>query len=163
MSWLLRSAVAASAVELLCLADAGAAPTGRQSYSPKWTYNKTANYHYKTYYYKPRPTDTTYKQQIVVYKPTRTKNFVYWYNPDTKKYWARCPTVNHPTYGASVRRGEDYWSMLPNDRKAASLDSIREDYFGPIQKTSPPVPYSSDGAHIACPPTDLPPVPLPPG
>jgi hypothetical protein len=128
----------------------------RQYYDKTWTYNKTANYHYKTYHFKVKKTDTEYKKQVVVYKPTVTKNFVYWYNPDTKKYWARCPTVNHPTYGKEVAAGKDYWSIAVKDKQTDSLDNVKEENYGKVEEKSPPIPYSEDKVKIDCPPTDLP-------
>src|SRR5262249_57085747 len=51
------------------------------------------------YHYKPAPAAKGYVHQYVVYKPGHDRKWVYWYNPEKKVYWARCPTVRHPTYG----------------------------------------------------------------
>jgi len=128
----------------------------RQYYGKTWEYNKKGNYYHKTYNYKPKPTDTEYKKQVVVYKPAVSKNYVYWYNPDSKKYWARCPTVNHPTYGKEVKQGKDYWSICHQDKRTDSLDEQKDDDYGKMEQKSPPIPYSEDNVKIDCPPTDLP-------
>src|SRR5262249_34292160 len=117
---------------------------------------KASNYHYKTYHYKVKKTDTKYKEQYVIYKPTVSKHYVYWYNPDTKKYWARCPTVNHPTYGKEVKQGKDYWSIAHENKRTDSLDTMKEENYGKMEEKSPPIPHSEDNVKIDCPPTDLP-------
>lgn len=134
----------------------GQAGQRRQFYT-SWQYSEANKYHYREYYYKAKPTADAYKKQYVVYKPARTKNYVYWYNPDTKKYWGRCPTVHHAKYGADVKKGKDIWAMLPDAKKKTGLDDIRDDDFGADRETSPPIPGSNDGGTINCPPSDLPP------
>jgi hypothetical protein len=129
----------------------------RQYYEARWHYDAGKGYHYKRYYYKPRVSDAKYKVQYIIYKPKRTKQFVYWYNPEKKVYWARCATIHHPTLGKQVKAGKDLWSFLPDGKKKAGLDNIEEGDFGPVKNTSPPIPGSSDGATIDCPPPDLPP------
>lgn len=116
------------AVALASLSHAKAEETRRQYYSPSWMTRTTTatRYSYKTYNFKVKATDSTYKQQVVVYNPTVSKNFVYWYNPETKKYWARCPTVNHPTHGKQVKAGKDYWSILPAEKRKSTLSEIKE-------------------------------------
>jgi hypothetical protein len=128
----------------------------RQYYDQKWTYYQPGKYYYKRYHYKPKATDVKYKQQVVVYKPQKTKDYVYWYNPDTKKYWARCPTVNNPTYGQEVKKGKDYWSILPQNDRQASLNKIDDSKFGQMTQQSPQIPQSNDNTKIDCPPTQLP-------
>jgi hypothetical protein len=130
--------------------------TRRQSYDAKWSFHKTGNYYYKVFRFKPRKKDTTYKQQFVIYKPARSRNYLYWYNPDTKKYWARCPTIHNPTYGAEVRKGKDFWSILPSDKRKASLARIRSSDYGPITPESPVLPGSRDNTRIEHTPTHLP-------
>ena len=159
----MRAFVPAAALLVVGLALLGRVETAqaqksqpRQYYDKTWSYNKTANYHYKVYHYKPKATDTEYKRQVVVYKPAVSKNYVYWYNPDTKKYWARCPTVNHPTYGKEVAAGKDYWSLAPKAKQHESLDEVKEGDYGKVEAKSPPVPYATDDVKIECPPADLP-------
>ena len=55
-----------------------------------------------------------------------TKQFVYWYNPESKKYWARCPTVHHPKYGKQVKEGKDLWSYIPAAKRKMKLEEIPE-------------------------------------
>lgn len=151
------SAIAVLSLALIGVEGARAQKTQpRQYYSRTWTYNKATSYHYKEYHFKVKKTDTVYKKQVVVYKPTHSKHYVYWYNPDTKKYWARCPTVNHPTYGKDVQKGKDYWSIAHQDKRTDSIDDMKEDCYGKTEEKSPPVPQCDDGEKIQCPPTDLP-------
>jgi len=131
-------------------------PEPRQYYDKTWTHDKDKNYYYKTFHYKAKATDKEYRKQYVIYKPSVTKNFVHWYNPDTKKYWARCPTVNHPDYGKEVKRGKDYWSIASQDQRYDTLDKMKEENYGRIEEKSPPIPYSEDNVKIQCPPSDLP-------
>lgn len=128
----------------------------RQEYTG-WRYDKVKKYHYREYRYLERAGDKAYKRQYVIYKPQRTKHYVYWFNPEKKVYWARCATVNHPRLGNQVKMLKDFWGMLPNEKKKDSLDAIREGDFGPDRQMSPPIPGSGDGATIECPPIDLPP------
>jgi hypothetical protein len=132
----------------------------RQYYAKEWKYEPKAKYYYKTYNYKPMATAKVYKQQYVVYKPMKDKSYVYWYNPDKKVYWARCPTVKHKKYGKEVKKGKDYWSIAVN--KKASLDEVKDEDYGKVTEDAPPVPESMDKVTISCPPSDLPPD-LPPG
>jgi hypothetical protein len=130
----------------------------RQYYDKNWKYHAGTKYYSKTYYYRPTKTYRgKYKYQQVIYKPGKNKNWVYWYNPEKKKYWARCPTKNHPVYGRQVQRGKDYWSQLPDAKKRNNLDDINDDDWGPVQQKSPPIPGANDNAKIDCPPADLPP------
>jgi hypothetical protein len=136
----------------------------RQYYSKSWTKHPTYNYHYKTYHYKPTPRYTGYKEQHVVYKPAKTKNWVYWYNPEKKVYWARCPTVNHKKYGADVRKGKDYWSYLPQEKKKPKLEDIDDKDYGQVTDKAPYIgeegltqePPAEGKTQVACPPSDLP-------
>ena len=98
--------------------------------------------------------------QYVIYKPAKTKDFVFWYNPAKKVYWARCPTVNHAKYGKRVQKGKDFWSIAKN--KKETLDAVKEEDYGPVTTKAPPIPESMDNTTISCPPSDLPPD-LPPG
>jgi hypothetical protein len=155
------SLLAVVAVLLASLGGVQARPAEkRQYYDAKWSYNKPAKYYYKTYHYKPTPDYAGYKKQQVIYKPAKNKNFVYWYNPEKKVYWARCPTVKHPKYGKEVKEGKDYWSIAKN--KKENLDYVQKDDYGPVTTKAPPIPESIDNTHISCPPADLPPD-LPPG
>jgi hypothetical protein len=150
------AALAAVAVVLGSLGHTQArAPEKRQYYEEKWSYNETAKYHYKKYFYKPKPKYKGYKHHLVVYKPQKDRKHVYWYNPEKKAYWARCPTVKHPMYGKQVKEGKDYWSIAKN--KKESLDYVKEEDYGPVTEQAPPIPESAGKTHISCPPSDLPP------
>jgi hypothetical protein len=65
--------------------QAQAVPGPRQSYSKSWTYKRSKGYYFKLYHYRPTRGASTYQRQYVVYKPTRSREWVYWYNPQTKK------------------------------------------------------------------------------
>lgn len=121
--------------------------------------------YYCEYLYKSKKDDSAYKKQYVIYDPKDPK-WVYWSNPasnpDNKTgkdvYWARCPTKAHPTLGKQVQAGKDIWSMLPDGKKPNKYEDLRDADFGPPKEMSPPVPGSSDGRSIPCPPDppDLP-------
>jgi hypothetical protein len=129
----------------------------RQYYDRTWKYHKEKKYYTKTYYYRPtKAYSGTPKHQYVVYKPAKDKNWVYWYNPEKKKYWARCPTKHHASYGKGVKAGKDYWSYLPDEKKKDNLDDIDDDDWGKVQTSSPDIPASDDGAKVQGPPSDLP-------
>jgi hypothetical protein len=150
--------LAVAAVVLACLASSHARAPGkkRQFYDAKWTFRKEGNYYYKRFHFKVKKTDTVYKEQVVVYKPKKTKEFVFWYNPESGKYWARCPTVNHRRYGKEVKNGVDYWSILPKEKRKATLPEIKNVDYGEIKQESPPLPECKDDVKIECPPTQLP-------
>jgi hypothetical protein len=134
-----------------------AEPGARQYYDREWGYNKEKKYYYRTYLYKPNKDDAEYKHQYLIYRPQRTTEWVYWYNPETRKYWARCATKNHATRGPEVEKGHDLWSFLPGEKRKDVLDAINDDDFGPLQEGGPLIPGAKDRAVIASPPTDLPP------
>jgi hypothetical protein len=156
-TWFLPAAVLLLLLGELCTLEARRAPRRRQYYDTTWKYQRDKKYYTKTYHYRPKRSVTKYRHQYVIYKPMKSKSWVYWYNPEKKKYWARCPTKYHPTYGARVKAGKDYWSTLPEAKKKHNLDDVSDDDWGKVQENSPPVPGSDDGATIQCPPSDLPP------
>src|SRR5687768_4631466 len=90
-SWLMRSIVqkaGIAAVALaLCCGGGGVAQNARnlrQYYSKTWTYDKKGEYHYRTFHYKVKRTDTEYRHQYVIYKPAVSRQYVYWFNPAPK-------------------------------------------------------------------------------
>lgn len=61
-----------------------------------WTWNPNASYWFrKCSFYGGG-------HQYVVYKPSYTRRWVFWYNPNTQVYWCACPTSYHPIYGIQV-------------------------------------------------------------
>lgn len=150
----MRASLILIAAAVLC--GGGTAQAQRQKYATGWQHKPEGGYYYKKYEYKVKPTDKEYKYQYVIYKPSRTKEYVYWYNPESRKYWARCATVHHKTCGKEVKMGADFWGMLPEDDRRDSLNDISEAKFGMVKKGSPVIPGSTDGAMIDCPPNDLP-------
>jgi hypothetical protein len=124
--------------------EAGDNPV-RQYYSG-WHKHPKANYHYRHYYYKPKPSHAGYKHHYVIYTPQRPKHY-YYYNPYKKAYWGRCPVENN---------GEPLYSLLAEKDRRADLKAIPEPAF-PAPAALPPIPDSSDGATLDLPPDDLPP------
>ena len=127
-------------------------PPPRQYYS---SWRKTEKFYYRYYYFKPARNDARYKYQYVIFKQ-KTPEWVYWYNPTTKKYWARCPTRNHPMYGKEIAAGKDLWSLLPDEFRRDNLNDIKDEQFEKVENKSPPIPGSKDSQSIDCPPSDLP-------
>jgi hypothetical protein len=123
----------------------------RQFYSA-WRFSQSKGYYFCSYYYKVEKTDVAYKEQYVIYKPSRTKEWVYWYNPETKKYWARCATKFHPTLGDDVKKGADIWCILPDRAKKAALAEVDDKDFPEAVNKAPVIPGSTDGKTVYCPP-----------
>jgi len=140
----------------LCLQVAHAA--GRQQYSPTWQQNKDKGYYFKKYEYKQKPADKEYKYQYVLYykEDPKKKNWLYYYNPETKKVWCRYPTVNNPTCGGQVKMNKELWSVLPKEKQAADVYKINDDDYGKVGETCPVIPGAPDNAGIQLPPADLP-------
>ena len=118
--------------------------TPRQYYS-EWKKHPSKDYHYRSYYYKPKVDYKGYKHHYVVYSKKKPKE-LYYYNPYKKKYWGRCPT----SHG-----GKALYSHLKPEHRHASLDAIPDNHF-PEFGALPPIPESDDGVLIDLPPDDLP-------
>lgn len=127
--------------------------TAPRQYYSGW--RKTDKFYYRYYYFKAARDDARYKYQYVIFRQ-KTPEWVYWYNPATKKYWARCPTREHPKYGKDIRAGKDLWSTLDAEFRKDNLNDIADKDFGKVENTSPPIPGSKDKQPIDCPPSDLP-------
>jgi hypothetical protein len=143
---------------LMTVSGRARAEEPRQFYG-KWKFHTAKKYYYREYYFKSNPDDSKYKHQYVIYKPSMSKSWVYWYNPQSKKYWARCATVNHSVLGNDVKAGADIWCLLPDGKKKDKLQDCKdeeEDFTAP-KKGGPPIPGATDGGSITCvPPDDLP-------
>jgi len=135
----------------------GKGKDARQSYG-NWQYNKEKNYHYREYKFKPKKADTSYKTQYVIYykDQPKKKNWVYMYNPETKKYWCRYPTVNNPRYGEQAKMGKELWCVVPKEKQYGDVDMIAESSYGKPGDTCPTIPGSNDNTPIDVPPPDLP-------
>jgi hypothetical protein len=135
----------------------GGAP--RQKYSG-WTYNPDKNYYYRKYEYKVKPTDQEYKYDYCVYYKNDAKinnKWVYFYNPQTQKYWGRYPTVNNDKYKQYAEKQQDAWSELPMEYRQRDLYKIDTKYFpDPMPNYCPYVPGSEDKVQMLAPPPDLP-------
>lgn len=133
-------------------------PGGARQQYGDWKYNAEKGYHYREYQYKPKPTDTKYEHEYVVYyknHPQR-KSWLYYYNPKTEKFWARCPSAVNDKYKDQVKQGKELWSILPSDKRMKSLDEIDNKSFPEPSAKCPTIPGSSDNAPIKSPPADLP-------
>lgn len=122
-----------------------AAAEGPRQYYSDWKKHPRADYHYRAYYYKPRPNYSGYKHHYVVHDPQRPQH-LYYYNPYAKKYWGRCPATS---------QGEPLYSRLPPEHQAASLSQIPESAF-PEMAQPPAIPESEDSVPLDLPPDDLP-------
>lgn len=126
-------------------------PAAAQSYSRQyyggWKKSSTKDYHYRTYYYKPKPKYQGYKHHYVV-KPKQSKH-VYYYNPYTKKYWGRC-AIAEPAAVA-----EPTYSKLPAEKQAGKIKDIPEEAFPPAA-AFPAIPEAEDDVQMDAPPDDLP-------
>ncbi len=137
--------LAAGAVLLAETGDAQASRYRRQYYSA-WSYQPTARYYYRTYYFYPTPVATSYSHHYVVYYPSRPQ-YAYYYNPATRQYWGR---VEFDEDG----KPKGYSVLAPKDRKRTLAD-IPEGAFPPPDEM-PPIPGSRDGEKMIPPPADLP-------
>src|SRR5262245_31420378 len=131
-------------VFLLSAAAGSQADYGPRQYYSGWS-PTTYGYYYRTYYYKPYPTYTSYNYQYVIYYPSRP-SYYYYYNPHRRVYWGRSPVQND---------GKAVYSLLAEEHRKGTLNEIREEHF-PKPGPMPPVPESKDGARIDVPPADLP-------
>ena len=115
-----------------------------RQYYGNWHRHQSGHF-YRTYYYKPHTNYAGYRHHYVVLFPNRPKH-VYFYNPYTKRYWGRCPSL----HGGKP----DYQHLTLEDQKQ-TLSEIPESAF-PESKGLPPLPESKDGAQLDLPPDDLP-------
>jgi hypothetical protein len=116
-----------------------------RQYYGGWAKNTKANYHYRTYYYKPAPNYVGYKHHYVIYFPNKPDHY-YFYNPYKKVYWGRCPVKTE---------GKAAYSHLADADQKATLDEIPEKAF-PAPGPMPRVPEATDDATLELPPDDLP-------
>src|SRR5262249_34895541 len=134
------------ALALLAILPAAYAQVGKRQFYSNWQHIREKNYYMRTYYYKSGPNDFAYRTQYVIYKPSLSKEWVYWYNPETKKFWARCATKNHPMYGADVKKFKDIWGLIPKDSPMPEkTEGLAEAMFGETKAEAPPIPGSMDG------------------
>lgn len=130
-------------VVVCCFAGPAAAQSYSRQYYGGWHKSPKHNYHYRTYYYKPKAKYQGYKHHYVVYPPK--SKYQYYYNPYTKKYWGRCP----------VAEPEPVYSKLPPEKQAAKVADIPEESFPP-PAAFPAIPESDDNVQMDAPPDDLP-------
>ncbi len=116
----------------------------QQNYT-NWTYEPEAKRYTCHYEFTPAP-QAPIKKQVVVYYPTKP-DFVYYYSPEKKTYWGRCAAPSHPSY----REEQMQWSFY------------KENKWGQLSDTCPPIPTSNGGPQIAPPPHPPLSPPAPPG
>ncbi len=104
----------------------------RQKFSEKWQYNAQQHLFFKTFLFRQSPTDVAYQTQTVVFAPEISRDWVFWFNPATGRYWARCPTGFHPEFGMMVGKGDILWSLLPVEFQGKDLKTIDFARFTPI-------------------------------
>ncbi len=137
-------------VVILCLGFGTAAvnsihASGPRQYYSEWKKHPTREYHYRSYYYKPRADYRGYKHHYVVHYASKP-NHNYYFNPYKKQFWGRCP-VEH--------NGNSEYSLLPTQFRKEQITDIPEDAFPPVGPL-PPIPDSEDGEILDLPPDDLP-------
>lgn len=124
---------------LTCPGSNGGHLDKRQYYSG-WTKHGSRPYYYRHYYYKPSAAATAYKYHYAIYYPSRGKK-VYMYNPSEKYYWGYWD-------------GDSY-SLLPKEKRKASIDDIAAEDF-PKPGKPPSVPEAEDNEAMQAPPNDFP-------
>lgn len=129
--------------------------TARQFYSV-WYKPKDGRYFFRQYYYKPSPTDTSYRYLYLIYKPERTKEWMYWYDPANKVFWARCATVHNSAFKDGAVSCKELWSILPPEKRKGDLSEIKDTDFEKVESSAPFIPDSNDGKRMDCPPIEVP-------
>jgi hypothetical protein len=136
--------ISLAGVLLLSAAASRAAAYGPRQYYTSWS-PTNYGYYYRTYYYRPYPTYTTYSYHYVIYYPSQP-SYYYYYNPYRRVYWGRSPVKND---------GKAVYSLLSEEHRKGTLNEIKEENF-PKPGPMPQVPESSDGTRMTLPPADLP-------
>ena len=139
----LKSLGLAGVLLLTAVAPSQATRSSPRQYYTGWS-STNYGYYYRTYYYKPYPTYTSYNYHYVVYYPSRP--YYYYYNPYTQAYWGRSPVTNN---------GKEVYSLLAPEHRKGSLHEIKEEHF-PKPGPMPTVPESKDDVRMEVPPGDLP-------
>lgn len=99
--YLLRSCLAALAVNYCAFATTASAALPHQSYSGLWYQDRSERfgpYLYKAYYYRVAP--HTYKAHYVVwyYQNPDLRKYCYWFSPSRGTYWCRCASPFHDSW-----------------------------------------------------------------
>jgi hypothetical protein len=118
------------------------------TYDSQWSYNSGKEYYYKRCYF---PSGA--HQYLVCYPQKR--DWVYWFNPQTRKFWAACPTTSHPQWGDQVKNGADLFLMAT--KKSGNIQDCRFPDPGPDGANfQSGTATDTDGSQVAlgCPPTD---------
>src|SRR5262249_33904672 len=132
----------------LCLALPMTAKAADVTYDNQWSYNQQKGYYYKTCYF---PSGA--HQYLIVY-PTH-RDWLYWYNPQKRVYWAACPTIYNQRWGNAVSQGRDLF--LKASKKSSNLrDTMFPDPGSDGANFQPGTTTDVDGSQISlgCPQTD---------
>jgi hypothetical protein len=97
---------------------------GRSYYSNgkvtnRWIRYRKGDYYGMYYKYKAKRGDDRYQYHMAYYFP-RKGRYVYYYNPQTKKYWGRCPFNPSRT---------NPYQILNADDQASKIDDVDETKF----------------------------------
>jgi hypothetical protein len=118
----------------------------------RWIRYRQGDY-YGTYFkYKPTPQATQYQHHMAYYFPKKG-NYVYYYNPQTKKYWGRCPF--NPTR-------ENPYQILNWADQHEKLDYVKESAFTKVTPNLKVTLYADGGPreYVVNPsPNGMPPLP----
>lgn len=145
MNRLLRkSCLALSLVALLSASRAWADHGSSRQFYGGWQ-KHSSGFAHRPYYFKPSPTYSGFKHHHVILHP-KHPNHLYFYNPQKKQFWGRCP-VN--------AGGKEAYSLLAEKDRSGDLAKIPEKAF-PKPGEMPPIPESTDGEKLDLPPDDLP-------
>jgi len=125
----------------------------RQRYSG-WHHGQGSNYYDRSYCFRANANDADEQCQTVILKDD-DRGWMYFYDPKTGFWWARCATIENRKVGSE--RCKELWEEIAAKdlKKAALADGPPRD--GWISRDSaPPIPGSSDGVVMGCPPKLLP-------
>lgn len=119
------------------------------NYQAKWNYSKAKKYAYKKVTFR-----NSKHYQYLIYSNDR--QWIYWFNPTTKKFWCACPTKHHQKYGGIIKGGSDLF--LVATKKAPTL---KETVFPQKRLVFEGTPQTKDVngkvLYLGCPaPDDLP-------
>lgn len=131
-------------------------PSGRQCYGP-WIKSVNPGCYYRIYYYKPKPTSQTYKTQRAYCYDSRP-GWIYFYNPDSEKFWCCCPTIQNSdaTCRQKAQQEKEWWGVLPKSKRSKDLDECVDEFPDPSDDECPEIPDSMDGMLMEMPPPSLP-------
>src|SRR5437870_633267 len=87
-----------------------------RQYYTGWYQVSGESYFFSFYYFKPSPTDNEYRSHVVMFHPKQTREWVYFFDSEKKKYWARYSTIENKTYGEASKECKGRWDVLKEDK-----------------------------------------------